>query len=283
MERNSKKILAGIVLYKPQLSRLLKNVEMVIGQVDQIVLYVNGRESFEAADKIQSQYPSVNVILNERNAGIATALKRIMQYAIEHSFEWALAIDQDSVCDGNLVKTYRKYQSLPNVGMLTCNIIDRNFHQNTGFQNDEDYREVERCITTASYMNVKAYQATDGYDEKMFIDGVDWDICYNLRRHGYKIYKVNYDGVLHEVGHGKDVTLFGKHYIVYGESPLRNYYSARNDVYLAKKYPEFINMRRTVLREIKAEVLILLFENQKLAKITRRWKGIAEAKNGISN
>ena len=191
MERNSKKILAGIVLYKPQLSRLLKNVEMVIGQVDQIVLYVNGRESFEAADKIQSQYPSVNVILNERNAGIATALKRIMQYAIEHSFEWALAIDQDSVCDGNLVKTYRKYQSLPNVGMLTCNIIDRNFHQNTGFQNDEDYREVERCITTASYMNVKAYQATDGYDEKMFIDGVDWDICYNLRRHGYKIYKVN--------------------------------------------------------------------------------------------
>ena len=43
----------------------------------------------------------------------------------------------------------------------------------------------------------------------MFIDKVDFDICYSLRDKGLRIIKIDFDGLLHEVGHGKEISIFG--------------------------------------------------------------------------
>lgn len=269
-------ILAGIVVYKPDLNRLKENINAIIGQVNSVLLFANGSDSYLQIRNLQNQFGSVEIIQSKKNQGIAFGLKSIMEYAVRNSYDWVYTIDQDSVSQPGLIDEYKKYINLPKVGILTCNIVDRNFKQDNGFSNGEKYREVEKCITAGSFMNVAAYSQSDGYDSKMFIDGVDWDVCYSLRRNGYKIYKVNYNGVLQEVGHGKNVNLLWKKYITYGESPLRNYYGARNDIYLAKKYPEYISKGKTFVREIRAEVLILLYEDQKWQKVKNRWKGINE-------
>lgn len=270
------KVLAGIVVYKPNIERLRENIKSVVVQVDQVVLFLNGSETEQMLMKKFEPHSKVNFISNSSNMGIAFGLRKIMNYAIANSFDWVLSIDQDSVCQPGLIETYKKYVTLPDVAILTCNIRDRNFDQLRGFKDTQPYKEVEKCITAGSFMSVEAYRNSDGYDTKMFIDGVDWDICYNLKRHLYKIFKINFDGILQEVGHGKNVTLLGKKYITYGESPLRNYYAARNDVYLAKKYPEYISMGKTLIREIRTEVLIILYETEKWQKIKMRWKGTVD-------
>lgn len=270
------KILAGIVAYKPDLNRLKENINAIIHQVDKVLLFANGNDTYIQASSVKNHFDSIELVRSEQNEGIAYALESIMEYATQNSYDWVYTIDQDSVSQPGLIDEYKKYINLPKAGILTCNIVDRNFKQDNGFPNGEKYREVEKCITAGSFMNATAYKHSDGYDSKMFIDGVDWDICYNLRRHGYKIYKINYNGVLQEVGHGKNVKLLWKDYITYGESPLRNYYGTRNDVYLAKKYPEYISKGKTFVREIRTEVLILLYEDQKWQKIKNRWKGINE-------
>lgn len=272
----SVKLLAGIVVYRPDLDRLEENVAAVLPQVDDVVVFVNGNESFDAIQPLIERHPVLHTIRSAENVGIASGLAEIMKYAEDNRYEWVLTIDQDSVCMPGLVQEYMRYVSLLNVGMLTCCITDRNFSQDSCLSADKKYREVEKCITAGSFTNVAAYAQTDGYDESMFIDAVDWDICYNLRRHGYAIYCINFDGVLQEVGHGKNVSLFGKSYISYGESPLRNYFGARNNIYLARKYPEYLSMGKTLVRELRAEVIVLLYEDSKDAKIRNRWRGIRE-------
>lgn len=260
----------------PNVDRLRENLASVVSQVDRTVIFVNGSESVPLAYDAIGDLPDVFTIKSEVNAGVAMGLARIMSYAAENGFDWVLTIDQDSVCNPGLVEEYSKYIDLPKVGMLTCCIVDRNFFQSSGFRCDEKYRRVEKCITAGSFTSINAYSHTAGYDEQMFIDGVDWDICYGLRRHGYFIYQINFDGVIQEVGHGKNVSLFGKQYIAYGEPPLRNYYGARNDIYLARKYPEMISMWKTRIREIRAEVIVLLYEDQKFAKIYNRLRGVRD-------
>ena len=268
--------LAGIVVYKPDPNRLEENIISVIPQVTDVVLFVNGDESWMAVQSLVEKHPALCVIRNAKNVGIASGLAKIMEYARVNCYQWVLAIDQDSVCRQGLIAEYTKYLTLRNAGMLTCCITDRNFSQKSGFLPGERYKEVEKCITAGSFTSVAAYYQTDGYDESMFIDGVDWDLCYNFRQHGYAIYRINFEGLLHEVGHGRNVSLFGRPYVAYGESPLRNYYSARNDIYLARKYPEFLSMGKTLVRELRAEVIVLLYEGDKGTKIRNRWRGIGE-------
>lgn len=277
------RILAGIVLYKPDLNRLKENINAIINQVDRVLLFANGSDTYLQVSNLKNTFNSIELIYSNQNRGIAFGLKSIMDYSVQNAYDWVFTIDQDSVSQPGLIAAYKRYIGLPKVGILTCNIVDRNFKQDSGFSENEKYQEVERCITAGSFMNVSAYSQSDGYDSKMFIDSVDWDICYNFRSHDYRIYKINYNGVLHEVGHGKNVHLLWKKYITYGESPLRNYYSARNDVYLAKKYPEFISKQKSFARELRTQLLIIFFEDQKFAKIKARWKGILtgiKSKNG---
>ncbi|BBH27392.1 glycosyl transferase family 2 [Intestinibaculum porci] len=270
------KTLASITTYNSNLDRLRLNVDAIAKQVDRVLIIDNNSENFQDIQDLLSSILNVDYIINKENLGVATALKQAMDYAIKKNYSWVLTLDQDSVCYDGLIEEYKKFTNLPDVGILSCNIIDRNFSEKNDFNQHENYKEIEKCITSASFTNVKAYKDTDGYDTSMFIDGVDWDICYNFRSHGYKIYKINFDGVLHEVGHGRNVKLLGKEYIVYGESPLRNYYSARNNIYLAKKYPEYVSFTRTILREIKFIILIILYENKKFAKVSNRLKGLLE-------
>lgn len=272
------KVLAGIVMFNPDIKRLKENIDGIYEQVDLVLLVNNGSDNFGAIKDMIKAYGKIIVLDNGSNLGIATALKRIMSYAMEWGYDWVLTLDQDSVCQPRLIDAYSKYCELPNVGILTCNIVDRNFTVSSGFTEGQDYREVSQCITSASLVKTAAYRQTDGFDEKLFIDSVDFDICINMRIHGFKIYKINYNGILHEVGHGRNIRLLFKDYISYNHSPFRQYYMARNHKYLVMKYPEQFSKVKEWIREIRSEVIILLYEKNKYKKLKSRWEGLRDAK-----
>lgn len=263
------KILAGIVLYNPDIQRLKDNISAIRSQVDQIVFVDNG--SAESELYLSLTEASDIVIRNDTNEGIAAALNKILQFAKNHHFDWFITLDQDSVCMEGLVAEYCKHLNLPAIGILTCNIIDRNFGSSQ--KNVKEYYEINNCITSASFCNTAAFTKIGGFDDWLFIDAVDFDICSNLRKNHYKIYRINYDGLLHEVGHGRKVRMFGEK-ISYNHSPFRNYYIARNNLYLTYKYPNDYPLKKYISHEIVRELIILFYEKEKFQKLTRRWKGI---------
>jgi len=270
------KTLCGIVTYNPNINRLTENITEVIQQVDKVIIFDNGSENIDFVKKlIEQQFGNYELICNPKNIGIAGALKAIMNYAVENNYDWVLSLDQDSVLQKNTVKEYLKYIEIPKVGGIICSIKDRNIKDDM-LSGCEDVIEIETCITSGFFCSVKAYLNTSGYDEFMFIDGVDFDICNSLRRSGYKIIKIPHYGLLHELGNMTENYLFGRKFLIGNHSPWRRYYIARNAIYEAKKFPEYYSIRKVVRSTINGSILVLLFEKDKYKKIKNTYKGIID-------
>ena len=93
------------------------------------------------------------------------------------------------------------------------------------------------CITAGCLTNVKAVIDTGGFDELLFIDHVDHDMCLRLRRRGYRIIKVGTAKIFQEFGRETVRRRFlWKTYTQRGYAPLRVYYQTRNSVYMLRKY-----------------------------------------------
>lgn len=267
------KILTGIVTYEPDMARLEENIKNISVQHTDIIIFDNGSQNISKIKRATEKYHA-RIISAKENLGVAYALKKIMEYAIKCKYEWVLSFDQDSVPDTKIISEYtRSIPRCEHLGALTCNIIDRNF---APIDNDarNEIIEVDKCITTGFFVNVFAYTKTAGYDSRMFIDEVDFDICYCLRENGYKIYRIPYNGVLHEVGKGQNVRFFGLKTVIYNEKPLRHYYMRRNSIYVARKHRDSISILKTIVNQIWAMILVMCFEDNKLKKLYYSMKGL---------
>lgn len=273
MGRHLMKVLAGIVTYNPEIERLTENIISISNQVSAIYIVDNGSSNI---NKIEKEFSGKAIVKkNFLNKGIATALNQILEYAKENQYEWFITLDQDSVCAPGIINEYLKYIVLKNAGMLTCNIIDRNFISKKQ-NNQNEIQEVKECITSGSFNNTNALYAVNGFDEKLFIDGVDFEVCLKLHKHDYKIYKINYDGLLHEVGKGKNENFLGREIVIYNHSVLRNYYISRNHIYLSKKYPDDLPILITLLKEIRSLIYIITFEKERIPKLKARFLGLKD-------
>lgn len=269
------KIIASIVTYNPGLERLKQNAEAIDPQVDEIVVVDNGSKNLNEIEGALAEYNNIYIIRNEKNLGIATALNEAARYAKKQGYKWILTLDQDSVAPANLVETYLPYTQDKAIGMLGCKIVDRNF----GEINGQDkltcgYEEVEGCITSASLLNIKAWDEVGGFPDEFFIDSVDFDICLSMREHGYKIIKVNDVALLHEVGHSEIRHSFGKDRQIYHHNPIRYYYMVRNGIFLGKRHHFVI---KATYRAFRMAFFTLLYDDRRIQKARMMLKGLYHA------
>lgn len=280
MESNfDSEIYAGIVTYNPDLQRLTENLDAVTKQVRRVVVVDNGSENIDRIRTLVEKYQNLGIISNKKNLGIAKALDQIMRVSEKHGAEWVLTLDQDSVIYDGLVDEYRKYLNIPDVGMFTCCFQDRNADGIETKKNSEsiDIVEVDRCITSGCLTNVLVWKEAGGYDEQMFIDYVDYDLCLTMRELGYHIKRINYIGLLHELGQSEDVNIFGVNTTVWNHSSFRKYYIVRNRVYYIIKHWDYIDKKREIISLIRFPIKTLIFEKNKLEKLKSMIHGFLDA------
>lgn len=273
------KKIAGIVIYNPDFGRLEQNIKSIAPQVDVVVLQNNGITNIEDLNQLIAHYDNVVVIGDGDNIGIANALNCLAAYAVKQGAKWLLTLDQDSICENELIRVYEKYVTEENTGLVTCTITDRNFQYNK----DEEHfqtRYIDNCITSGSYIRLSAWKEIGGFDEKMFIDHVDTDYCYRLRLSSWNIIQTSYKGLLHEVGSNTNrKCLLGKEFVVFNHSPFRCYYIVRNQIYFARKHRDTLGLRKSMRIQRTAWtrwIVYLLYENQKKDKMIAWAKGIQD-------
>lgn len=269
------KLIASIVTYNPDLVRLKQNVEAIEPQVGKVVVVDNGSKNLNDIEILVSRYSNIHIIKNMGNLGIATALNEAAGYAKGQGYEWIITLDQDSVAPANLVETYLPYTKDKKIGMLGCKIVDRNF----GVINDRDAPthgcvEVPTIITSASMMNLNAWEKVGGFPDGFFIDSVDFDICLSMREHDYRILRTYDTSLLHEVGHSEIRHVFGKDRQIYHHNPIRYYYMVRNGIYLGKRHHYTL---RAIYRELRMAFFTLLYDDHKWAKAKMMAKGFWHA------
>lgn len=268
-------ICAGIVTYNPDLKRLKENLSAVVQQVKRVFIVDNGSENISDIEKLQKTFVDTVLLKNKNNMGIAHALNQLID-AARDEYAWILTLDQDSVIRERLVEKYCEYIKIPDIGLLCCEIEDRNYTFTRDKKNDEDLFPVKKCITSGTLTNIDKCLKIGGFDDELFIDSVDYDLCYSMSEHGYKTMKVNYLGLLHEVGKSRLIH-FGKfEFAVNNHSALRKYYISRNSVYLISKHHlnpviEYFYVYRRIFT-------VLFFEENKVDKIRAIIKGIHDGR-----
>jgi len=263
--KNKINILAGIVLFNPNIDRLVENINSVITQIDKLLLIDNNSENISDIEKIILD-KKIEIIKNNQNFGIAKALNQILEYALDNNYSYFLSLDQDSILKENIIEKYKNYIKYKDVAIITSHYIDLNVELNTKFSKNK-FEYVNFCITSGSLCNTEILNKLGGFDDYMFIDYVDYDICSTVIENNYKILKINEIGFYHEVGKSKKIKFLFFESIVYNHSYTRTYYIIRNMYYYSYKHRKSINTIKMKFRILKKKILILLFEKYKIKKL----------------
>lgn len=266
------KVIASIVTFNADMERLKQNIEAILPQVEEIVVVDNGSKNLHDVEKLIKGYINIHLITECKNLGIAKALNDAFKYAESKSYDWVFTLDQDSVTVSDCVATLL-HSANNNTGIICAHAVDRNFHSNDERKMDKGVRDVDACITSGSLTSIKAWKDCGGFDEQMFIDWVDWDICYAMRVKGYRILKSYYTNIIHELGTDtKSFHIFGHEYLILNRSPFRYYYVFRNRIYLARKY-SFLSMTKQKYYNFRDFLIAMIFESHKLSNLRAMYKG----------
>ena len=170
------------------------------------------------------------------------------------------------------IKNFRDV--LPDIGIAAPVICDRNIgivgHNPKGL-----YGIVNTCITSGACVRMKAWKEAGGYDEKMFIDSVDFEFCYRVRRAGYRIIQTREVILEHSLGDAR-IARFG--FIkkkVKERSAFRYFYIAQNEIYYPKKHKLYVRLVRGNVRNLGHILSVMVFEagkKEKVQAIFRGWK-----------
>lgn len=193
-------------------------------------------------------------IPNYKNLGIAKALNIGCKYALEKNYEWILTMDQDSYWDNLQLKSF--FSNIQN------NITEKNIsfaptpinfqtkvcllalikkkilgplYKEKKIITTNKIESTNRVITSGNIINLNVIKKINFFTEDLFIDEVDYDLCYRLKKNNYNIIYFNDIFLNHYCGDNKR-TLFPKYMMHNGK---RVYYIIRNMLINLHKYPQY--------------------------------------------
>lgn len=266
------KIIAGIVAFNPEIKRFDQNIKSISKQVSKVIIIDNFSKNVNEIEEKINKLDNIALIKNKKNEGIAFGLNKIMDLSQEEDADWVLTLDQDSIAPTNLIKKLMQYKE-KDIAILCPYILDINRDNDNP---KDEFNYVDRAITSGSLTRVSAWKDVNGFDELMFIDGVDFDFSDRLVKKGWKIKQVNSVQLIHEIGKISIKKFFGISIIVRNHSAFRKYYISRNIIYLDKKNNVSYFPLKAIMRVLKQLILVILYENDKLNKIKMIIKGMKD-------
>lgn len=214
------------------------------------------------------------------NFGIAKALNIGFLQAKEEKAKWVLTLDQDSDLPANMINEYIRFiqEGHNTIGVISPLI---NMYMGENKKPSDSFCEVDTALTSGSMINMEAYDAVGGFKEELFIDEVDFELCWNIKKHGYSIYQLNRVLMQHQLGFTQEIRLFGRHlFYVTHHNYIRHYYMARNSRYVKKLYGDIMPKSPWWKKgDIITLLKIILFEKDVVRKLRARQLGIHDFKN----
>lgn len=268
------KIAAAIVTFNPDISLLKRVIGALHKQVVKLYVVDNCSDNKTEIKNICT-IKDVYFIPLPENKGIAAALNCAFKKADDDGMKWLLTCDQDSVIpDDFLEKIAKQKKDLikqKNIGIICPNFVNRSTGEKE--YEGETLKLIDKCITSGSLTRISSWKEIQGFDEDMFIDGVDFDFCIRLKNAEYKILLLPNICIEHEIGNAREHSLFGHKFLVLNHSAFRKEYIAQNILYLNGKFNNGQITLRTILRLCKQFVLVIFYEQDKKAKIKALWRG----------
>lgn len=272
-------ICAIVVLYNPSLSILKMNMEAMQKSVGKAYLVDNSDHELPPCELYG--FENFTYIPNHDNLGIAKALNIGVSRAADDGFKLAITMDQDSTFPEGFVSRALDYYNRADdkVAIVAPNMLQFEGATKTSEASCAE-TTLDYALTSGSLMRIDAYQQVGGFKDFLFIDGVDMELCYNLRKSGFLIIRLNDAFMQHSLGNNaKEIKLFGLYlFSVLNENYIRYYYIYRNYLYLSSIYNQDpVNERWNLTGSlVKTFFKMLFFEPDKTRKIKSIFRGIKD-------
>jgi len=233
---------------------------------------------------------SVKYIHNRNQGGIAGAFNRGFDYFISKFEEPMIySFDQDTVVPANFFEEMAHFIKDKNAKIACPNFFDINAKTHGKFVKMSDWGFFESdddtthfCISSGMFISKETYKLLGGFNEELVIDHVDTEFALKAYENGIKIFYNKNVCLNHAIGEREKRKFLGVTIKPNHHSKVRKYYIARNGTYLAFKYIKQCKAYfvLNVARMIHEYLSVILYENDKLRKISAMNKGLFDAVRG---
>lgn len=264
-------IAAVVVWYHPAIHEI-EAVRLYANDVEHLIIVDN---SDKDNTSLTTTIPNAIYIPCMENIGIASALNRGCERAVQVGCEWVLTMDQDSLWNQQSIAQYiaeaEAYPEGDKVGIFSpyhdCDGTPEKHHRKGRFEK----RSMQMC--SGNLLRLSAWQQAGGFKDDFFIDLVDDEICCHLWQLGFQVVRLNNICLTHHLGEGVHPLPITKH--PYTPHPVwRYYYIGRNLQHMMQLYPEHRTYyRKHAYKELKRLCLYDWSDKwHKLSRYLRGWK-----------
>tara|TARA_B100000886_G_C20381992_1_gene474319 strand:+ start:386 stop:1222 length:837 start_codon:yes stop_codon:yes gene_type:complete len=211
------------------------------------------------------------ILGNCKNLGLSKAYNFQFKEVLKYPVDYVFIIDQDSRFEKEKLNSlFKKVNNLRNVqnniGIYSlCPIIDTKKPKS---KKNIEFSKKDFVINSGSLVNIKAWSDIGGYDEKLFIDAIDYDFCKRLKLKGWDILQSNNIYFEHSLGNRKKILWGLFNYSSYKE--FRHSTIMQSRLYLYKKFKAkklsinfFTNQFILICKIIKQYLIVIFFEQEK--------------------
>ncbi len=196
------------------------------------IIVVDNASSDGSAEYILKSFPDVKVIANKENLGFGKANNQALEIA---KGKFLVIINPDTIVkEDSFRKVIEFFNNTPDAGMAGCKVLNPDgslqlacrrsypgpwvsFTKVTGLSNlfpksrlfaqynltylDENQTyEVDAISGSFMVLKREAYEKTGGFDPQFFMYGEDLDLCFRVKKAGYKVYYLHTTEIIHYKG-----------------------------------------------------------------------------------
>jgi rhamnosyltransferase len=224
---------------------------------------------------------------DQNNSGLAVALNHCIAQAIVDGIELCVYFDQDSDANLELVRgLFNSYQTIESeqhkifaVGPRPLDPSGVPYEVHCDHDDGSDQLEAREIITSGMTFRPEVVAELDYFDVRLYLDLVDFELCWRAREKGFKVYVDNTLYMPHEVGYDV-IKFFGRSLPL--SSPLRNYYQMRNLVFLLSHNRKKLGIRVVYyfFRRVFNVLLNILLADHRKERISYNWQGVVDGIKG---
>lgn len=267
-------IRAIITVYFPP-SGVLSNVASIANQVDEVIICDNSPTSSSA--ELFTSCDNVRYVWFCQNRGLSQAFNSVLKDDLYNwkDDDYLLFFDQDSsISENHVANMIREFQYLRSVGYDVGCLGPVYYNtSNNKVESPKSKMYLNECSYMTASVITSSMLCTYGdlkqigfWNEKVFLDMADWDICWRLREQGKMCCMTEVATLHHSLGNGEKKV--GPIHLRIS-STFREYYQLRESLYLLSQKYTPIKFRIRLLANVFVRSpihLIFLADRKKRVK-----------------
>lgn len=211
---------------------MLDSVQKATKTISAEIIVVDNASDDGSVESIKEKFPSVKLIVNEKNVGFGAANNIAMLHA---SGKYFLLINPDTIVrEDTFIKMISFFEQNPEAGIAGCKVLNadgslqlacrRGFpgpwtsftkvmglstlfpksrlfaRYNLTYLDENKTYEVDAVSGAFMMLRKEVYDKIGGFDQEFFMYGEDLDLCYRTQQAGYKVFYVHSTEIIHYKG-----------------------------------------------------------------------------------